>query len=119
MNAGTLRHRLTFQVKPRGEDETKDTFGSIDDSWATDFEVMGAFESVGSREFPTEWKRHDETTARFRIRYKAGIDSARHRIMMTFDEYASPSDITYWDIFPPLPFAGKRRELIIEAYESR
>lgn len=119
MPAGSLRHKLTFQVKPRGEDETKDTFGSIGETWATDFEVMGAFEPIGSREFKTEWKRYDETTARFRIRYKAGIDCSRHRIAMTFDSYSSPSDISYWDIYPPLPVDGKRSELIIEARESR
>ncbi len=121
MKAGSLNARITVEVKS----DSLDSYGASVETWAPDTSIgdggdlMASFEPVGSREFPESWKRNDETTARFRIRYEPGIDAARHRISMVFDEYSSPTGVTVWDIFPPLAAAGRRRELIIEAKESR
>ncbi len=119
--AAQYRQRITFEVKT----ETKSAgFGATVEAWVPDTtigtngHVQAAYEPLGSREFPTEWKRNDETTARFRIRYQVGIDCDRHRIVMTFDE-SSPILTQTFDIFPPLPSDGQLRELTIEAKEIR
>lgn len=110
--AGSLRHRITVQVKT----ETNE-LGSITETWADEFEAWAAFEPLGSREFPAAEKRHAESTVRFRIRYRHGIDPARHRILITLDPNVSPSDVRIYDIFPPMLVDGKRAELHIEARE--
>jgi SPP1 family predicted phage head-tail adaptor len=113
MNSGTLRHQLTFQAKT----ETQDSFGAPVESWTDAFTVPGAFEPLGSSEFPGVDKRYAETTARFRIRYRNDIDPDRHRIVFAMDPDASPPNESIWNIQPPLPVEGKRFELWIEASE--
>lgn len=111
MKSGQLRQLVTFQSKT----EVNDSFGNSVEAWSDAFNEMAAFEQLGSKEFPTAWKRYAETTARFRIRYRAGIDSDKHRIVMIFDESASPQVSSIWNIFPPEAADGKGFELIIEA----
>lgn len=104
MNAGTIRHhRPVFQVKT----ETQDDYGAAVETWANSFAVPGLCQYVGTREFPIAHKRHSETTARFIIRYREGIDPNTHRIV---------HDGKTWNIQQPMPDARKR-ELIIEASE--
>lgn len=104
MEAGPLRHRLVFQAKT----ETQSGSGNITETWATAFTVYGAFEPIGSDEFPTFNKRHAKSTARFRIRYRSGISSNTHRIYFQDRQ---------WDIYPPINPDGKKIELHIEATE--
>lgn len=113
MKAGTLRHRITVQEKTEVNE-----LGSITETWTDSFEAWAAFEPLGSREFPAAEKRHAESTVRFRIRYRHGIDAARHRILITLDPDVSPSDVRTYDIFPPMMVGGKRFELHIEARET-
>lgn len=117
MQAGQLRHRLLFQIKPADADITPDSFGTRIETYSDDFTVPGAYEPLGSREFPANQKRYAETTARFRIRYKTGIDPERHRIRFTMSPDAEPVVYQTFNIFPPLPTGGKRVELLIEAVE--
>lgn len=107
MKAGDLRHRLIFQVKVVTQNSVGENVEVWDDTPAS-FEVRGAFEPLGSREFPIAHKRHAETTARFRIRYRAGIDPGTHRIL-----HAG----RIWNIQPPIEVGGKPFELHIEASE--
>lgn len=119
--ASQYRQRITFEVKTK----TYDSLGAEVETWAADDTigtcgvVGAAYEPLGSREFPDSWKRYDETTARFRIRYQPGIDCDRHRIVMVFDADMCPALTQTFDIFPPLPSNGQRRELTIEAKEIR
>lgn len=106
MEAGPLHQRLVFQVKVIPEEQSRS--GAIQEEWTTDFTVYGAFEPLGSDEFPAFNKRHAKSTARFRIRYRPGIDSAKHRIYF---------QSRVWDIYPPLNPDGRKIELHIEATE--
>ena len=122
MRSGQLRHRLLFQIDNNAvTDPTTDSFGNAPEDLQTDFECWGAFEPLGSREFPAFEKRFSQTTARFRIRYVQGrtIDPAKHTIVFVHDNEASPVETSRWDIFPPLPADGKRWEMIIEAVEIK
>lgn len=102
--SGDYRHKLVFQRKT----ETRDSFGSVVETWATDFEDWGAFYQVGSREFPMSQKRQAETTARFEIRYRDGINPDFHRISFNGK---------VWNIYPPSTRDGQRIVLEIEASE--
>lgn len=116
--AGRYRHRIVFQLKT----QTQDTFNAEVGTWADSFTVWGAFEPVGSREFPMAFKRHEETTARFRIRYRKGIDPAKHRIRFDLDPDIQGStnedDWRIWNIRPPLPVDGRNIEMQIEASDT-
>ena len=122
MNAGALRHKIYFQKKT--VPEPLDHFGSPQEDWATypafgqyDFWAMAAYETVGTREFPSQYKRNEEATVRFRLRYRSGIDADRYRIVFILDRNSSPLNVQLFDIFPPENPDGKRIELIIEARE--
>lgn len=116
MRAGTLRHLLTFQKKTV---DNSNSFKEARETSTTDFQVMGKFLPLGSREFPTGWKRYEETTAAFVIRYRPGIDAALHQIVFTFDPQASPVQSSLWDIRPPYSKDGRPFELFIEAVEVK
>lgn len=123
MRAGQLNQVIVIEKKLIPE--TQDSFGAPQEDWTPDTDLMGAaqmlaaFEPLGSNEFHTAWKRFSETTARFRIRYVAGLDPDKHRITWIHDRDASPVVTSIWDIYPPLPVAGKLKELHIEAREIK
>lgn len=117
MRAGRAEHTLVIQRRQQTQADPAGQFGTPLDTWTDLYEVPGCFEVLGSREFPAAQKRYAETTARFRIRYIAGINAATDRIVMVFDPGASPIITSTWDIAPPIPVKGKRFELLIEAFE--
>lgn len=100
--AGDYRHLLVFERKT----ETK-VYGTTTESWAPEFEDFGAFYPLGSREFPVSQKRQAESSAKFEIRYREGIDPDFHRIVFQGKT---------WNIYPPLD-DGRRICLEIEASE--
>lgn len=110
MRAGDLRHILVFQQKPDVADETRDSFGAIDDEWPTAFTVPGlctykaGTENDDSRGTDLQ-KRRGTTNAEFLIRWKDGIDLDRHRI--SFDGHT-------WNITSIVP-DPKRTQLTIDA----
>ncbi len=113
--AGRYIYRITFQKKVDPPDQ--DSSGATSEEYLDDFEWWAAYEPIGSREFPAYQKRFAETTSRFRIPYKKGINPGLYRIAAVFD-HASPVQTQYFDIYPPLPVDGKRKtELIVEAVE--
>lgn len=116
MKSGALRHLLTFQSKP--VPEAQDGYGAHIEIWSDEFTVWGSFEPIGTREFPSFQKVHSESTGRFRIRFRTGIDPDRHRIAMTLDSSASPIERTYWDIQRPQLVGGRLSEMVIEAREA-
>lgn len=103
--AGKYDRRILIQIKT----ETQSRSGAVTEDWETEtpLNVAAAFEALGSREFPIDQKRHSETTARFRIRYRPDIDPDSNRI-----SYAGQT----WNIYPPLTI-GRNVELVIEASE--
>lgn len=101
--AGDYDRRIIVQVKT----ETQSRSGDPQETWTDTLNLAAAFEALGSREFPVNEKRYAESTARFRIRYRPGIDSGTHRII-----YGGRT----WDIKPPL-VTGRNVELQIEASE--
>ena len=112
--AGGYNHWLIFQRMPDPQAQT-DT-GQPAGVPVTHFETPGAFETAGSREFPSAYKRNAETTARFRIPYPdVTIDPRLHKIVMYFDEESSPPDISTWNIIGVEPVSGDKFELSIEA----
>lgn len=118
MRAGSLDQIITIERKT--VPERQDSFGAAIEVWLPRFvNIRASFEALGSSEFPTFEKRFSETTARFRLRYIAGIDSNLDRIRWIQDRSTSPIIITTWDIYPPLPVKGKAlRETLIEVREQ-
>ncbi len=112
--SGVLRHLITFQVKTDSHH-----LGSAIETWADSFEDYAAFEPLGSREFRIDQKRHSQTTARFRLRYRSGIDVDRNRIAFAFDPNASPLIVSIWNIHGVLPADGKFGEMYVEVSEIR
>lgn len=104
--AGKLNQWLIFEVATVTQDSTRAEIKT----WATDFGVPGGFDALGSREFPTFQQRHEQTTARFTIRYRTGIDAGTHRISYNGQ---------IWDIQPPIDPDGRRFQLLIEATETK
>jgi len=80
----------------------------VRDDWHPFLEIWGAFEPIGSREFPIQQKRYEQTTARFRTRYRTDIDPALHRIV-----YGGKS----WNVRSPIDVLGRHIEIVIEASE--
>lgn len=113
MSAGTFQHLLSFESKPIPEE--RDEYGRANDAYSPEFEEWGAFEPIGTREFPSFQKVHQEATARFRIRYRPGIVADKYRIVLTLDYDSDPIEQTIWRILTPMAANGKIRELIIEA----
>lgn len=117
MIAGELDHILTFQIRTVGTPPTNE-YGEPNVTWVTAFELRGAFQPLGSREFPVLDKAHAETTARFRTRYKPELDPAE------VDYTANPGGVSaiyriqlgtqLWDIQPPTVI-GRKAGLLIEA----
>lgn len=105
MKAGKLRNVVTFEIKTL---VGRDSFGSEILSWAADFREWATVQFAGSREFPAAHKRQSETTARFIIRHRSGIDPAQHRIVY---------EGRIFDITAPLP-DERKTQLIIEASET-
>ncbi len=84
------------------------------------FYSWAAFEPLGSREFPMAYKRHAETTARFRIPYNGiTIDPALASVHMIFDHTASPPAISTWNVLGAWPTHGARFETTVEVSEVR
>lgn len=105
----------------------QNSFGEPVPDWADDFSVAAAFEPIGSSEFPMAHKRHAETTARFKIRYRKDIAddgsfSFTHRIRFNMSHAlqasTNPEDWA-WNITPPIPVDGRNIELEIEANKNR
>ncbi len=116
--AGAYDQWLTFSKLPVVEEQ--DPMGGPISAYAFHFNAWGAFEPIGSREFPVAQKRHAETTARFRIPWPDyAVDPARHRIEMAFDETTSPPMTSTWNIHGALPVKGLRFELLIEVSEIK
>lgn len=112
--SGTYEHWLVFMrmPDPEAQSETGQAIGVP----LVHFETPGAFEVVGSREFPQAYKRNAETQARFRIPYPdVLVDPLLHRVVMYFDEDNSPPDISTWNILGVEPVRGQKFELLIEA----
>lgn len=117
MNPGLIwRDRIRFKKKT----ETKDSMNAIVPNWDTNApfgdngKLPAIYEVLGSKEFPAEHKRHNNTTARFRIRYLAVLDftaaGADYRI-----EYNN----RIWNMAAPYTEKpkGRPRELRIEVSE--
>lgn len=105
MEGGKLRDWLTFEVKTEGQD----SFSAPVEFWETAFEDWGWYQGVGSREFPLSQKRQSETSARFVVRFREGIDPANYRIRF---------DGRIWNIAAPVHDL-KRSTLTIEASELK
>ena len=70
MNAGALRHRCWIQ-EPTFE---PDGYGGTTPSWGTVTVCWGALEPLKGREWIESGLENSEITAKFRMRYFAGID---------------------------------------------
>lgn len=84
-----------------------DSFGAEVPTWTEAFKVWAEYQPAGSREFPADQKRVNETTARFIIWYREDIHAATHRIVARGRT---------WNISEPQG-DRKRMETTIEANE--
>lgn len=100
MRAGTLRHRVTFQVQT----ETQDTEGQRLDDWTTVATVWAEVADVGAREIVRAGVTTAEATTVIRCRHRSDITTgmrALHR------------DRTLEIVGPPIDREGRDRELEI------
>ena len=103
MEAGRLRHRVTFQAKV----PTRDTHGGEVPNWADQFTVWGRvefLELLSMKEFFAARQIHARADARITVRYRTGIDSD---MRVTWDGH------TFEIVAPPIQDATKRELAII------
>jgi head-tail adaptor len=120
--AGKLNRLITFQTLP-DPSGPKNDFGELlaePEDYIED--VRAAYEPVGGGEFREAEKRHAETTARFRIRYRSDLNvedaPEKYRILYTEDYCASPKVIRIYNIQHAAVF-GRRDELHFHVSEVR
>lgn len=95
--------------------ETFDSFGSSISEPELQFETWGAFDPLGGFEFPESEKRNASALARFRIpKPDYLITPATHTILMVFDPYLSPPDVSTWNVLSVWPSNGNQWEVTIE-----
>lgn len=112
--AGGYTEFLTFNRMPFPE--VQDPMGGSISVPVELFTTWGAFEPVGSVEFPESHKRWSETTARFRIPYPDyTLIPARDSVSMEFDETVSPPNVSTWNIVGSY---GTRFETCVECTEK-
>lgn len=121
--AGRLNRLITLQRLSDGVNGTKNSFGEVTaDPTNALCNIRAAYEPVGGREFPESQKRHAETTARFRIRYRPDIDVQRvletHQITYVEDYDASSKVTRTYDIKHAAVY-GRREEIHFEVDETR
>lgn len=117
---GNRRHRLSIQTKVIPE--AQDDYGAPIEDWTTlpAVTVQGAFEPIGTREFPSFQKVSAQTTARFRIPSpNFVIDADKNRIVMITNYSSSPIGVSIWDIHGSFPVNGKPYEILIEVSETK
>lgn len=99
MNAGELKHRITFQTLTDGQD----TFGDLTETW-TDYKTVSAkIEATGGVEYYASKQLDAEVTHIITIRYLTGLTN-KHRISY---------DSRYFDIhfIDNKKEAGKKMEI--------
>lgn len=103
--AGSYDRRILVQTKI----ETQSRSGAFIEDWdsVAPLNLAASFEPLGSDEFPIGQKRHSETTARFRTRYRTGINEDTNRI-----SFAG----RFWNVLRAIPI-GRNVELVIEVSE--
>ncbi|MFZ5816298.1 MAG: phage head closure protein [Bacillota bacterium] len=70
--AGKLRHRVTLQ----DNQAPRDSYGAEADNWVDVATVWASVEPLRGREFFAAQQVNSEVSARVRIRYRAGVNSA-------------------------------------------
>jgi head-tail adaptor len=120
--AGVLNRVITLQSLP-ALDGPRNDIGELTSSPTTAIEnIKAVYEPAGGREFPAFEKRHAETTARFRIRYRNDIDvqalPATHQVLYVEDWELSPPVTRTYDI-RHAQIIGRREEIHIQVSEVR
>lgn len=120
--AGALDRLITLQALP-DPDGSRNDIGELIASPADDIvDIKAAYETVGGREFPESERRHAETTARFRIRYRNDVDvqslPKTHQVTYCEDYDASPIVTRIYDI-QHAEVVGRREEIHIHVSEIR
>ena len=120
--AGKLDRVITLQRLP-DPDGPKNDLGELLALPQDEIQdIPAAYEPAGGRAFPEREKRHAETEARFRIRYRSDINvqtlPTTRRIAYAIDHSLSPAirrifRITWADVI------GRRAEIHIEVSEIR
>lgn len=103
MQAGELRHRVTFQAKSA----TRDTHGGEIPGWADSFTVWGRVEFLRGREFFDAKQIQSEANARITVRYRSDITTD---LRVTWDGH------TFLVVAPPIQDPVKR-ELTVMCQE--
>lgn len=121
--AGALNRLIDLKRLPSTTTGTRNSFGDVVDAPVADLRnVRAAYEPVGGREFPESEKRHAETTARFRIRYRPGINVKdvveTHQIDYIEDRSTKTPTTRTYDIKHAV-VVGRRDEIHFEVDEVR
>jgi hypothetical protein len=122
--AGRKTRLITLERLPDANTDDKDDFGEVIGDPVADIEdIRSAYEALGGREFPESQKRNSETTARFRIDYRDGLDLLRlqetHRVKRIHNRDATTQVVSYSDIKTAYDLNEKHVEIVIEVSEVR
>lgn len=100
MRAGTLRHRVTLQVRAPSQDAE----GQPDGAWGNVATVWAAVEDISTRELVRGGIESGQATTRITCRYRTDITSGMRAVH---------GDRTFEIIGPPIDREGRTRELEI------
>ena len=123
--AGKLNRLITLERLPDANTDTRESrYGDVDAEPVADVvDIPAAYESLGGGEFFESEKRNSEAEARFRIRYRKGLDLQRlpetHRVKRIHDRNADPQVVSFSDIKAAYDLNERHVEIIIEVSEVR
>lgn len=106
MRAGRLNRQIRFEQATRA----RDSYGGYTEAWSTVATVWAAIEPLNGREYFEARTVNTETTVRFRIRYRSGLDSE----MRIVDVETS----LVYDIQNIIHVDHGRRELVVMATQT-
>jgi SPP1 family predicted phage head-tail adaptor len=99
MRNGQMRHRITIQSPPTGQD----SFGDPQTDWTTFATIRAEKSDVDGREFFAAQAAQNPVQTQFKIRYRAGI-LAKMRVV---------EGAAYYNIEAVLDRKGSKRELFL------
>lgn len=119
--AGALRRRITLQRLTPG---AADSFNARAEEYVDDpdfVDLPSTYEVVGGSEFPAYQKRHSETKARHRIRYRQDLDLRKlqqtHRVKRIHNRNADPQVVSFSNITTAYDVDERHVEIVIEVSE--
>lgn len=101
-----MKNRIRFESAAK----TRDEYGGFSESWTEVATVWAAIEPLNGREFFEARTTNEDTTVRFRIRYRPGLDTDMRIVEPLFG--------LIYDIQEIIHVAHEKREMVIMATQT-